>query len=590
VTRALYRSQWFELLGHFQENDERAAQTTVEAMMKAARSTGVRRLADYARIAVHVARRAEQLGRPGGARLAYDAAVALDDTNFDAAVARVAFFVRSGRFSEAFRTFPSAVTALFAGSESRLSFLSSLVLVMVGAVAAAVLATILALFLRHSRGLAHDLRETASRPFGHRVATPIAYVMLALPIFFALGPVWLLLYWAALAYAYCGRRERVLLAFGLLALGFAPLVVDAVARENLLRRSPIYLGAVDLAERREDLSVEDGLTSLALAYPDQPDAWFLLGRYAERTGDNARALAAYGRAIDTDPKNYRALVNRGNVRFLEGEYPEAISDYEEAGRRAPESAEAFYNLSVARSEIYDFRGQEAARARALQISRRDVDAWSSSPPLTRVVPASYRIADARENARAWGERAAGRPKTGPRWAFLAVLFSPWCLAPWGALLVGVGVGAIRSRTGLASECSRCGRPFCRRCKRHGGPPLFCARCVRLHARKEAPEEELREENLLALNRAMRRRLLVRFGSVPVPGLHRFLSGRPWRGFVLLVLFFFALALAVGGPWLFNVAPFAPAGVALPWRIGLGAVALVLWLTGLVGAWRMTRES
>jgi tetratricopeptide (TPR) repeat protein len=372
VTRALYRSQWFELLDHFQENDERAARTTLDVMIKAARSTGVRRLADYARAAVHVARSAEQSGRPGGARLAYEAAVALDDTSFDAAAARLSFFVRSGRFGEAFRTLPSAVTALFSSSEARLSFTSSLALVIAAALAAASLATVLALFLRHSRRLAHDLREVASRPFGHRAAPPIAFVLLALPIFIAFGPVWLLLYWAVLAYAYCGRPERIVLGSALLALGAAPLVVYAVARENLLRRSPIYLGAVDLAEQREDLSVEDGLTSLAVAYPDQADTWFLLGRYAERTGEFARALAAYGRAIETNPGDYRAFVNRGNVRFLAGEYAEAISDYEEAGRRSPESAEAFYNLSVARSEIYDFKGQEAARARVPDRSHRAV--------------------------------------------------------------------------------------------------------------------------------------------------------------------------------------------------------------------------
>jgi hypothetical protein len=89
---------------------------------------------------------------------------------------------------------------------------------------------------------------------------------------------------------------------------------------------------------------------------------------------------------------------------------------------------------------------------------------------------------------------------------------------------------------------------------------------------------------------MRRRLLVRLGSVLVPGLHRFFAGRPWRAFALLVLFFFALALAVGTSWLFDVAPLAPARAAPPWRIALGALALVMWLTGLAGAWRVTRES
>jgi tetratricopeptide (TPR) repeat protein len=391
----------------------------------------------------------------------------------------VGFLARHRRFGEVLAAVPSTVTNLFSSSESRLSLLSSSALAVLGALVAAAAGAILALFLRHLRRIWHDSKETATRFFGPLVGAPAGFLLLALPLFLTLGPVWLLLYWGVLAWAYSARGERRVVAFSLVVLGLVPIAVETVARENLLRRSPLYLAAVDLAERRHDSSVEDGLASLAAAYPDQPDAWFLLARYAERAGDNARAVAAYGRAIQADPGDYRSCVNRGNVRFLEGDYAQAINDYEEAARRAPRSAEAFYNLSVARSEIYDFKGQEAARARALQISRRDVDAWSSSPPLTRVVPAAYRVATARERARAWNSREGGPLSAGKRPVALEIALSPLSLAPWGALVVAVIFGAIRSRVGVASECSRCGRAFCRRCKRYGGPVQFCARCARI---------------------------------------------------------------------------------------------------------------
>lgn len=591
MTRSVYRSQWFELLDDFLENDATHAKTILNDMMKAARSTDVRRLADYSRAALHVAGKAENAGRHGGAGLAYDAAVTLDDTSFDAAASRARFLARRRRFREAADAIPAAATTLFASSESRLSLVSSLAIAIVAALAGAAIAAALGLFLNHLRRASHDLGETASRAFGQRLAAPITFLLLGLPIFFALGPLWLLLYWAVLAYAYSARREKFVIAFSLVALAASSVVIDAVARENLVRRSPIYLAAVDLAERRQDSSVEDGLASLATAYPEQHDAWFLLARYAERSGDNDRALAAYGRAIETDPKDYRAYVNRGNVRFLEGEYAEAIGDYEEAARRGPESVEAFYNLSLARSEIYDFKGQEAARGRALEISRRDVDNWSSSPPLSRVVPAMYRVADARERARAWNERAARRISKRSLPALLDLALSPWCLAPLGALVVAWIFGAIRSRIGLASECSRCGRAFCRRCKRYGGPAQFCSRCVRLYARKEAADEEAREQDRSATKRrGDRRRLAVRLGSAVVPGLHRFFAGRPWTAFAMIFLFFFFLVLALGSPLLFDIAPLSPSEASLPGRIAAGAVALALWLVAMTGAWRQTRES
>jgi tetratricopeptide (TPR) repeat protein len=590
VTRAIYRFHWFELLDALQENDARVASLTLDEMMKAARSIGVRRLADYSRYALHVARRAEKVGKTGTAGKAYDAAIQLDDSSFDAAASRASFLGRHGRLREALRAASAAFSNMVGSAESRLSLASSFALSIIVALIAAAVATVLGLFFRHARRIAHDLRETASRPFGRVAAAPIAFVLLALPVFLTFGPLWLLLYWAMLAYAYSARGERFAIGSSLLVLALAPIAIETVARENLVRRSPIYRAAVDLEERREDFSVEDDLASLAAAYPDQADAWFLLARYAERAGDNGRALLAYGRAIQADAKDYRAFVNRGNVRFLEGAYNEAISDYEEATRRAPEAAEAFYNLSVARSEIYDFKGQEQARARALQISRRDVDSWSARPPLSRVVPASYQVEDARERARLWSARTSGRPSDlGPD--LLEIALSPWCLAPLGALVAAWIFGAIRTRIGVSTECSRCGRPFCRRCKRHGGPALFCAQCVRVYARKEEIGEEARQaDRRETATRQRRRRDLVRLGSVVIPGLSRFFAGRPWAGIAILFAFFLAVALAVGGPWLFDLAPLAPSGASLPARLAAAALALVLWLFGMTGAWRPTRES
>ena len=588
VTRAIYRSQWFDLLDVFQDADRREAKTILDEMMKSARSIGVRRLADFSRTAVHVARKLEQAGRTGGALLAHDAAVALDDTSFDAAASRVSFLARHGRLRDALGGIGPAFTTLLGSSESRSSVLSSLALLLLAALALAAIATILGLFLRYARRIFHDLRETAARFVGG-AAPPIAFLLMLLPVFFTLGPTWLLLYWAVLAFAYSERRDRIALALSLAVLAVAPLAVDALARENLLLRSPIYLAAVDYAERREDMSVEDGLASLVSAYPDQADAWFLLARYAERAGDNTRALAAYSRAIQNDPKEYRALVNRGNVRFLEGQYSEATSDYEEATRRAPNSAEAFYNLSVVRSETYDFKGQETARARALAISRRDVDAWSSAPPLSRVVPAAYPVSSARERARAWSERAGGRPHRA--FPLLDVALSPLCLAPIGALLAAWIYGAIRSRVGTASQCSRCGRAFCRRCKRYGGPAQFCGNCVRLYGRKDDADEDAREADRRRIEaRSTRRRFYVRVGSAILPGLHRFFAGKPLRAFAVLFVFAFLLLLAFPGPWLFDVAPLAPPRASLPGRATAVGLALILWLIGIVGAWRYTRES
>jgi tetratricopeptide (TPR) repeat protein len=586
ATRAVFRSYWFDLLNAFQENDTAAVPAALGAMTKAARASGIARLSDYSRMALHEARRAEAAGRPATAALAFDAAMLLDDSSYDAAASRAGFLLRNGRLSTALTAPPAALARVFASSESRLTFVSWLVLLLALAVGVASLACLLGLFVRHFRRIFHDLQEFASRPLGHRAARPIAFVLVSLPLFLALGPVWFLLYWSVLAFAYSTKRERVVLVLSLVFVGVLPVLVVALARENLVRRSPLYRAAVDLAERREDASVEDALLAAATANPDDGDAWLLLGMYAQRAGDHPRAILAYGRAIRANPKESRAFVSRGNVRFAEGDFLEAIDDYEEAARIAPDSPESFYNLSVARAEIYDFKGQEAARARALQVSSRAVDSWSSNPPQSRVVPAPYPVSRARSRV---GARMAERSSPGGEWRSLVV--SPWFLAPWIALLLAWGFGALRTRRGLASECARCGSAFCRRCKRYGGPAVYCGRCVRIQGRKEAVSEEARDED--AHDRAVlrrRRRGLVQALTFVAPGVHRFFGEKPYVAAATLALFFLALGAAIGAPGLFELRPLAPRSAAVPGRLVAAAVALLLWALAMAGAWRQTRES
>ena len=76
----------------------------------------------------------------------------------------------------------------------------------------------------------------------------------------------------------------------------------------------------------------------------------------------------------------------------------------------------------------------------------------------------------------------------------------------------------------------------------------------------------------------------------MPGLSRFFSGLPWAAFAFSCFFFLGLVLAFGGPWLYDLAPLAPSSASLPGRVIAATVAFALWLLGMIGAWRLTRES
>ncbi|HKD18829.1 MAG TPA: tetratricopeptide repeat protein [Thermoanaerobaculia bacterium] len=464
VTRGLYRSHWFDYLSAFSENEPAAEDKALDEMVRAGRKVGVRRLSDFSRTAVFLGRRAESQGHPERAERAYGAALVLDDGNPDAIFARLSFLVRHGRVAEALRRIPDAASSLLSTHEARVAIFSSLGL-WTGAAALAVLAGIvLSLALRHGPRVVHDLQERTARSFGPGGVVPLGLMIAALPLFVGFGPMWLVLYWGALLWAYAEPRERVVLGVAFVAVALVVPLGAWITEENIRQRSPLFVAAMDLEEHREDASAEDGLRQASAVFPEDADVWFLLGTYAERSGDLERALGDYGRAMTADPEDYRPILSRGNVRFTEGDYGDAIRDYIEAAKKNPKAADALYNLSLARGEAYDFDGQAQAITAARALSASQVASWANNPTAARVVSPGYTVSRARERIAVWNAQPKSRrlPGHGTAATPWRALSSPWMYAPLAFL--GLGILLARSRRrGVADLCDRCGRAFCNSC-------------------------------------------------------------------------------------------------------------------------------
>jgi tetratricopeptide (TPR) repeat protein len=594
VTRSSYRSRWFEFLNAHLEDDAKTASAALADMLKTAHAVGIQRLSDFSRTAVHEGRKAEVLRRTDRARRAYSAALMLDSASPDAHASRIGFLVRQGSYSDALRGVPDLVASLFETRESRLALLSCLAVWATVGFAAAVIGFALAMVVHHFSRISHNLSEIVGRRLGGRAALPLVLIFLAIPFAFGLDPFWAGLCWSAMVFPFGSKVERWVLGTGLVLLGLLPAGLNLVARENIVQRSPLYVAAVDLEEQREDGSAEDGLRQASAVFAEDPDVWFLLGMYAERSNDPEKAIVAYDRAIHADPRDYRPFLNRGNVFFQQGDFAEAIRDYEAAAQRSPRSAEIYYNLSIARGEAYDFPGQGAAMAQARELSDVSVRAWTEHPIVARVVSASYSLPRALRKVEEWNAQPKSRRLPGhvAPIRIQDLVFSVFTLGPWVILALALlFAGALDSREILASECAKCGKAFCPWCKRPGDPLLYCSDCVSLHLRKEAVGIEAHVAQTREIRWRIRRRdWSCRLATFFLPGAHGDVADRPIGAFLTLFVFLFLMAVAGINDRFYGLRPLpTPHAWSATVSLALGLAGIV-WLLSQRAAWRESHGS
>jgi tetratricopeptide (TPR) repeat protein len=475
-----------------------------------------------------------------------------------------------------------AIQADLADHEARRIFLSRFLLLGAFSVGAIGLSVLLFSVVAHVRRSFHDLTELAAALRTGSAAPVVAAGLFALPLILSFDPLWWLLALAVMAFGYATRKEKIPVAVAFLCL--VPLfpVVDRVGEWLGITASPILRGAEALEESRYDQRVLDDLEAVKNVVPNDPDISFQLGCLYQALGQNDRAVAEFTRSAASSPGETRALVNRGNIRFVDGDFGSAQEDFQEAIRRNPSNVAARYNLSLVYAET--FRTIEAARAlkEARALDARLVQGFQDRPSVVKVTSISFTRDDARvkvaamerdpKSRRLLGHFRAGQEPGAWKMPFVwALLFAP-------AIAFGIDRLRLRGR-GYALACQKCGRTYCRRCKPPGENVGLCSQCIHVYLKKDGVSIETKMQKV---EEVKRRRTLLGRGlvamNVVLPGSTPFFEGRPWFAVLTLSLFFVGLFGAFG--WTSVVAsprPGIPApallSFVLPFLVALSGWAL-----------------
>jgi tetratricopeptide (TPR) repeat protein len=251
-----------------------------------------------------------------------------------------------------------------------------------------------ALLVRYGRAATHDFREMLGGRLSAGVTSVLAFSLLFLPLFLWLGPVWLILWWLALMYAYGNLREKAAIVIILVAVALTPLLVDYAAARMAGLQNPVVRAAVADLNDAYDEGALVGMQSLLEAQPEDALLHLLLGNLYFQQGSDIEAVVHFRRAVQLDENLAGAHLNIGNLHFLNNDFTAAISRYERAAGLDPQMAIAPFNHSVAAAQMnrYDEQGRQLERAK--QRSRSVVNQLTRKPPVQKVASYELPLADA----------------------------------------------------------------------------------------------------------------------------------------------------------------------------------------------------
>ena len=140
------------------------------------------------------------------------------------------------------------------------------------------------------------------------------------------------------------------------------------------RREATPARVIALTPRSTRPAVSPGEATVAQDQISRGEQLFLQASALDAGDESARrqAEALYRQALMADPCLVAALINLGNLHYIEGHLPEALALYAQAASQAPDYFEAHYNLANALHDAGRF--EEAAEAYQASLAVDDTHA------------------------------------------------------------------------------------------------------------------------------------------------------------------------------------------------------------------------
>jgi len=540
------RDVWSQATSAVDAGDTEGATRAANQLIEVGKQYGIKNYPQYAQSAVALARQSLKHGNRLAADWGNKYADQLDPNDAAVAFSKADEASQEQNWGRAVPTAFRGFADVFKKYRTRLLSQSDFLIVALAAIALTSIVFAIALFVRYGRSMAHDFREILGKRIHGGSVTVLAFALLFLPIFVWLGPMWLLLYWFVIFFAYAGAIERVLIIVLALIIAALPIALDLNAHWIAGVDGPVVLSAIASEEQSYYPEALHRLQDVVTVAPDSSMLRLLLGNLELQDGNEAEAASQYRRSLELRD-TAGAHVNLGNLHFLDNDFPAAIIEYSRAEELDPRLAIAFYNHSIASGETYKFDDQAKELDQAKKIDRNSIERIMSNPSGMKIVMYRPPISEAWDTSARISKSGAARALFGNYSVFdpLVSARNPMTIAGLLAAIFAPLILVKRRRHGVAGSCIKCGRTFCPRCKSARESATYCTQCIHIYLKRDGVSAATKRTKLEEVGQhqtgMLRRNKLI---ATFLPGSAQLLEGRTIAGVTGLFVFFFSICLAL----------------------------------------------
>lgn len=573
---------WQEVQEQLAADDAGGAEQVIQVLQDQATELGVRRMPAFAAALVVWA---EANPGPDGEAMLRAA------RQLDAKLPPAAYFLEArwerqkGSLARSYKAQLSGWVALLRSESTRSGSLAWMALWGIFAFALSQSAMMVVVVLRHVRNLAHDLRALGGELFQSGNAWVFTIVVLFLPLFAGLGPIWLGVYLFAGCWVYLGTRMRVWAAGACLLM---TLVVPSAGcvQDRLLEPTPVSSRLLTVLEERQiDFAILKELIDLEPMLAQTGSFHLVLGELFRMHGEPGLARIQFQKAVASDPDDSRALIFLGNLALEEGDTKRALQILNSALEIDRTNPFAYHNLSLAYDLVRRFEEGDMARARAREYKGADspenglrgLDPRIRFPRLGRSEVALLESDLAVQRGVAARE-SADRPERSLE------IFSPLSLVFVVGLVLGLLQLAARTRVfPPGRECAKCGMSY-RLESVFGESSVYCPQCVSVFLKRDVVSIEAQTAKLQRIRNWERLTALGRRAAgLLFPGIPHLFGGQVLRGALFAFVTYFLLTGAL--IWIPRGVPMIePLAGYRQLQIGMLVVVALLALRSMTMSW------